>query len=394
MDRKEIKFPDSFLWGAASSSHQVEGNNEYNQWWEFEQRPHAIKNGDASGIACDHYNRYEEDFQLLKELNHTAHRISFEWSRFYPESPEELNQEAVTHYHKVLDKLHELEIEPFVTTFHFTLPIWFAKKGGFEEYENIKYYEKFVEFIAKEYKDKIKYWNTINEPAVYAYMSYQEGEFPPAKKNIMEAFTVLRNIIKAHGKAYHIIKEINPESKVGIVKSFPYFVAREINNPLDRMASSMADWLINGAIIKALKTGELSIPMGFFEQHDYIKNSNDFIGLNYYVRKYSTLTNPGGTYTKSDNTRTTKMGWEVFPEGIYLTIMRLHRELNIPVYITENGIATDDDSWRIEFIKSHLKETHRAIKEGADVRGYFYWSNIDNFEWAEGFSVRMGLVYV
>jgi beta-glucosidase len=394
MIETKISFPEGFLWGAASAAHQVEGGNDKNQWWDFEQKPGNIKNGDKSGIACDHYNRYEEDFQMLKNLNHNAHRISLEWSRFYPDNPNELNQEAVDHYHKVLDNLHQLGLEPFVTTFHFTIPLWFAKMGGFEKLENVKHYENFVSFIAKEYKDKITFWNTINEPSIYAFMSYMIGDFPPAKNNMFLAFKVLKNLIKAHGRVYNILKDEAPQSKVGLVKHMPYFVAKNINNPLDRIGSSLADWIFNGVIFKSLKTGEIPAPVGFMDKHDYIKGSSDFIGLNYYVRKYSTLFNPGGDDTKTGDERTTKMGWTIFPEGLYQSLMTLHRELGLPIYITENGIATDDDAWRIDYIKSHLKETNRALNEGADIRGYFYWSNIDNFEWAEGYYPNFGLICI
>ena len=394
MSDQKITFPEGFLWGSASASHQVEGNCVHNQWWEFEQKPGRIKNGDKSGIACDHYNRYEEDFNMLRELNHNAHRISLEWSRFYPETPEELNKGAVEHYHKVLDKLIELGIEPFVTTFHFTLPLWFAKRGGFEKNTNIKYYERFCELLAKEYKGKIKCWNTINEPSVYTFMSYYLEEFPPAKNNLIEALTVLKNLMKAHAKVYNIIKSEDDKNQVGIVKHMASFVAKNTKNPFDRMASSITDWVFNGSLINAIKTGDIAFPLGVFESYDYIKNSSDFIGLNYYTRKFCTLNNLGGSFTKTGDEKTTKMGWTVFPEGIYHNLKTLHKELGLPVYITENGIATDDDEWKTEFIKIHLREIHRSINEGIDVKGYFYWSNMDNFEWADGYGSNFGLIEI
>lgn len=392
MENNKIEFPEDFYWGTASAAHQAEGNCDKNQWWEFEQKDGNILNGDKSGIACDHYNRYEEDFEILKELNNNSHRLSFEWSRFYPDSPNELNIKAVEHYHKVLDKLIELGLEPFVTTFHFTMPLWFANAGGFLNYENIKYYENFVKLLAKEYKSKVKYWNTINEISVYTSMSYFLGNFPPAHKNLGESFKVINNLLKAHGKAYHIIKNEDPDAKVGLVKHMLYFVAKNINNPLDRLSSSAVDWAFNGVIINALKTGEIGFPIGFMEKHDYLKGSSDFIGLNYYSRRYSSIFNPGGDFTKGGGQKLTDSGWEVFSEGLYLCLMKLHRELNIPIYITENGIATEDDNWKIGFIKKHLKEIKRAMNEGADIRGYFYWTNTDNFEWSEGFYPKFGLI--
>ncbi len=400
-----FRFPSNFLFGASSSAHQVEGNNIHNQWWAFEQEKGRIKNGDASGLACDHYHRYAEDFALLKSMNHEAHRLSFEWSRFFPESPTKLNGEAVQHYHRVLDALRSHDIEPFVTTLHFTIPQWFAALGGFEKEENVRHYLDFVRFLADEYGHKVRFWCTINEPNIYASFSYIIGEYPPAKKNVRLALKVLANLLKAHGRAYRILKESRPESQVGIVVHLPVFAPLRKGSWLDNLAARVADWMFNGITLEALKTGKIHFPAAWREQHDYLRDSNDFIGLNYYVRMFASpkhalatalniLHADVGAFQRTGAERLTQSGWTVYAKGMYRCLKRLHKKFDLPMYITENGIATDDDEWRKVFIRKHLRQVHKAIGKGMDVRGYFYWSSMDNFEWSYGFEPRFGLIHV
>jgi beta-glucosidase len=400
-----LRFPEHFLFGASSSAHQIEGNNVHNQWWAFEQEPGRIKNGDTSGLATDHYHRYKEDFADLKAMKHEAHRLSFEWSRFFPESPAKLNPEAVRHYHNVLDTLHNLGIEPFVTTLHFTIPQWFAEMGGFEQEENIRHYLDFVRFLADEYGRKVHFWCTINEPNIYASFAYIIGEYPPAKKSIGTAFRVLSNLLKAHGRAYHIIKSLHPASQVGLVVHLPVFAPLRKGSFIDKLTARLADWVFNGIILEALKTGKIHFPAGFFEKYDFIKDSNDFIGLNYYVRMFASpkhavatalnaLDTDLGAFRRTGSERLTQSGWTVYAKGLYKCLKRLHRKLGLPMYVTENGIATEDDEWRKIFIRKHLRQVHKALEKGMDVRGYFYWSNLDNFEWSFGFEPRFGLVDV
>lgn len=386
-------FPKDFFWGSAAAAHQVEGENRHNQWWEFEQSPGNIKKGMKSGMACDHYNRFEEDFKLLKENNQNCHRLSIEWSRFYPNSPDELNQEAVKHYHKVIDKLIELNLEPFITTLHFSIPTWFANIGGFEKEKNIKYYISFVKLLANEYGKKIRYWNTINEPGIYSMASYFSGEFPPGQKNPLLAFKVLKNSLLAHSKAYKAIKEIAPEAKVGLVKNIAVFQSYNPKNPINRVITKIIDFIFNEAPLRSLKTGIINFPLSLWRKDKDLINSTDFLGLNYYVRVYISL-DLKTHFIKNKDEYTTQMGWAVYPEGLHESIMRLHNKFKLPIYITENGIATDNDNERINYIKSHLNEVHRAIEDGAKVKGYFYWSNLDNFEWAHGYAPKFGLIKV
>jgi beta-glucosidase len=400
-----LRFPDHFLFGSSSSAHQVEGNNVHNQWWHFEQKQGKIKGGNVSGIAADHLQRFEEDFDTLKSLRHEAHRISLEWSRFFPDSPYELHDEAVQHYHRVLDALVERGIEPFVTTFHFTIPQWFAKMGGFEKEQNIHHYEAFVRLLAHEYGSKVRFWCTINEPNIYASFAYIIGEYPPAKKNIGLALRVLNHLIKAHAKAYRILKAAQPNAQVGIVVHLPVFAPLRKGHWWDKVAARCADWMFSGILLEALQTGKIHAPVGLWEQHEYIKDSNDFIGLNYYVRMFASpkhavatalnmLDEQHGVFWRTGSERLTQSGWAVYAKGLYKCLKRLHKKFDLPIYITENGIATDDDEWRKQFIIKHLKQVHKGIQKGFDVRGYFYWSNLDNFEWTYGFEPRFGLIHV
>jgi len=392
----QISFPNGFLWGASSSAHQVEGNNIHNQWWRFEQDEKiTTKDGQMSGIACDHYNRYEEDFNLLKEMNHNVHRLSIEWSRIYPNSPNEINWEAVEHYHKVLDKLNELKIEPMVTAFHITIPQWFADMGGFEKAENIKYFIDFVEFLAKEYGNKVKYWVTINEMDTYAFVAYFVGLYPPGEKDLFKSLYVLRNLLVAHGLAYNMIKEEDPDSIVGFSKVMIYLIPKNDEDVLGKVLSDFFGLINNDIIFDAIANGEVKVP-GYYEKLDYLENSTDFVGLNYYTRAYADLE----SFNKEmlimgENERVSQKGWAEYPEGIYHCIMYIRKKFgDTPIYITENGLSTDDDTWRIEYIKNHLVQVSRAIQDGANVKGYLYWSNLDNFEWECGYYAKFGLIAV
>jgi len=391
----QITFPKGFLWGSGASAHQVEGNNIHNQWWSFEQKESVIKDGSKSDIACDHYNRYEEDFNLLKEMNHNVHRMSIEWSRIYPNSPNEINWEAVEHYHKVFDKLNKLKIEPMVTTFHFTIPQWFADMGGFEKAENIKYFIDFIELLVSEYGNKIKYWVTINEMDSYAFVSYFIGIYPPCEKDLFKSLYVLRNLLITHGLVYNIIKEKDPDSMVGFTKIMVYLVPKSSEDVIGKTLVNIFDVVYNDIIFDAITNGEIKIP-GYYEKLDYLENSTDFVGLNYYTRAFADLEGiEKGMFSMGENERISQKGWAEYPEGMYHCIMYVKEKFgDTPIYITENGLSTDDDNWRVEYIKNHLVQISRAIQNGANVKGYLYWSSFDNFEWECGYSAKFGLIEI
>lgn len=388
---KDLEFPENFLWGAAQSAYQTEGHNYNNDWYKFEQTQGNIKNNDICGVACDHYNRFDSDFELLSNLNQNAHRTGIEWSRIVPEE-NEVNHEEIEHYHKVFESLKKHNLTSFVTVHHFTIPLWFEQKGGFLKRKNLKHFEYYCDIIAKNFPE-VEFWNTINEPGVLPLMGYMSKEFPPGKRSLLAFSRVYNNILRAHGIAYHKLKEENPKSQVGIVKNVPYFYQKFYNKFWKKWVVSLFDNVYNQTFFNLLNNGRISINPLIREK--WLKGTSDFFGINYYDALYFKFKFGipyGMDFMLPEDTRITQMGWGIHPNGLYENLMRVKKEFKGPIYVTENGIATLEDKERQSFILEHLIEVHRAIKNGADVQGFFYWSSMDNWEWAEGFEPRFGLL--
>lgn len=398
-----IQFPKGFFWGSATSAHQVEGGNTNN--WSAWEKQHAERlaaesekkyghlsmwqeikrqaqdpHNYISGMACNHYNRFEEDFDSTRSLKHNAHRFSIEWSRIEPKEGV-WNEKEIEHYRKVIEALRTRSIEPFATLWHWTIPLWLEKKGGTFSKKFPFYFCRFVEKIVSSYRDQVRFWITLNEPEVYSGLSYLAGQWPPQQKSVFQAYIVQQNLIHAHQKAYHIIHKISSHALVGIAKNNSYFEAFS-KNIFDRATVQFNRWIRNELFLNSLQS------------------NIDFIGLNYYFHdrlQFNPLRVRGDTAsfsnTKNENREQTDIGWEIYPEGIYHVLRQL-KKYQRPIYITENGIADMNDGKRISFIKDHLAWMHKAIQEGVDVRGYFYWSLLDNFEWDSGFWPRFGLVAI
>ena len=393
-----LKFPDNFLWGAGTSAHQVEGNN-INDWSQWEKdncsklaleakssyfsrtrftSPALLWNkvctsakdpqNYVSGRACDHYNRFRDDFNLAGKLNHSAHRFSIEWSRVEPEEGK-FKQEEIEHYRHVIHSLKKRGIEPFVTLWHFTNPVWLRDKGGGKTKDTVKHYARYVNKIVEELKDEVNFWITINEPMVYSASSYLFGTFPAQEKNPVSFLLAVSNLIKAQKSAYKIIKRISPEAQVGIAKSIIYFDAYN-NNVFNVLLKKFINWGWNNFFL------------------NQITSYQDFIGLNHYLHNRINF-----GFNKNENKVLSDMGWELYPTAIYSSLKELQKQMK-PIYITENGLADTEDNKRAWYIKKVLQNVHRAIQEDVDVRGYFYWSLLDNFEWHKGFWPRFGLIEV
>ncbi|MBD3425867.1 MAG: family 1 glycosylhydrolase [Candidatus Omnitrophica bacterium] len=395
-------FPEDFLWGAATSAHQVEGNNFFNDWWRWEQEGHTS----ASGKACDHYHLFKKDFHLARELGHNAHRLGIEWSRLEKEEGT-WDYKEWEHYKTALDELISHGIEPIVTLHHFTLPLWLSDKGGWRSDESVDRFSRFALKAIEQLGSRTRYWITINEPNILAVLGYFWGKWPPCKKDLPQMLLVLRNMLKAHSQAYRIMhlhsKEhpgIKPPS-IGIAKAVTAFHPAHPFSPLDRLYAWSRNRFHNHSFIKSAIRGKVLIP-GLARERLPWRDSVDFIGLNYYFRQFIRANRTANSFPfgevqppgeREDTGPVTDMGWEVYPEGLYETVRDMSRYAK-PIMITENGVATADDELRCRFIKEHLEQLSNAVAEGYLVIGYIHWSLLDNFEWAEGFSKRFGLVRV
>ena len=394
MEKKTLKFPDGFLWGAATSAHQIEGGNT-NDWSEWEKKSaerlakgaeakwQARKTGQPSskfpemfdqknyisGRACDHYNRYGEDFDIAKSLNLNAFRISIEWSRIEPKEGE-FNEKEIEHYRKVIEAIRARGMEPFVTLWHWTLPLWLSEIGGVSSKKFPLCFERYSQKMAKEYSNIVKYWLTLNEPTAVTSMGYLSGVWPPQKKNPILALRVFKNLGRSHNAAYKEIHQVSSSAQVGFVNILNYFDPFKKKSYLDKLSVGLANYFSNKK---------------FFN----LTNNNDFLAVDYYFHhrlKFPAKEN-------NANRNITDLGWEIYPEGIY-HILKDSKKFNLPIFITENGLADAKDEKRAKFIREHLLWVHKAISEGVDVHGYFHWSLLDNFEWDKGFWPRFGLVEI
>lgn len=381
-----IRFPDYFLFGTATSSHQIEGNNIFNDWWEWETKG-RIKV--RSGKACNHWELYKEDIELMAELGYNAYRFSIEWSRIFPKK-DHIDYDSLNKYKEIVNLLRKYGIEPVITLHHFTNPQWFMKIGGWTREENIKYFIKYVELIASEIKD-VKIWITINEPIIYVLQGYISGEWPPGIKNLKIADQVTKNLLKAHNEAYNILHK---HGIVGIAKNMIAFKPGS-NRGKDINIYHKVDKAFNWGFLNGILRGELETLRGKYR----VEPGNiDFIGINYYssyIVKYTW--NPFKLHIKVEPLDTglwTTMGYCIYPRGIYEVVMKTHEKYGKEIIITENGVAVENDELRILSIIRHLQYLYKAMNEGAKVKGYFYWSFMDNFEWDKGFNQRFGLVEV
>lgn len=365
------------MWGAASSAYQTEGGNVNADWWAWEhsqKRKEFVKNRRPnpeqyiSGQACDFYNRYEEDFSIANHLNHNAIRFGAEWSRIQPKEGV-FDESVLDHYEKMLLSARANGLQVFFTLHHFTLPVWFANKGGFAKKENVKYFIEFAEAVVKRFADYVDFWLTINEPEVYATHSYLLGIFPPQEKKFFKTWGIINNLILAHNIAAPKIKALT-----GKPVSMAFHLSDlQPTGPLGGLAKSLSHYLANEYILRRTI------------------NTCDFIGVNYYEHFHiGILGRRKHSHTKHEST---DLGWSIHPEGLERVLLNIQKYQK-PIYITENGLADEKDQKREKFIKDHLYYVHQAIQKGADVRGYLYWSLTDNFEWQHGFWPKFGLVEI
>jgi len=399
---KHRAFPEGFLWGASTAAHQVEGNNT-NQWSEWEKANakylaanaysrlmidakkylgwdvdwEAVKSraerpeNYISGDAADHYRRYKDDFMILKQLNLNAFRFSIEWSRIEPEEGK-WDEDEIEHYRRYLHELKQQGIEPIVTLWHWTVPVWFAERGGFERQENVRYFERFITKIADELGDDFSYVTLLNEPNVYVYASYLIGQWPPEKRSALMAIKVYHNLQIAHKRGYAMLKQRHPAMKIGIAFALGDMQPAQPRNMLSRLVATVAAYMQNWWYLNR------------------ISKELDFIGVNYYMTTYFTWR---GVMQYSQAPKS-DAGWHMEPKDLERVLLATWKRYRKPIIITENGLADGGDVHRQWWLEQTIEAMQAALAKGVDLRGYLHWSLLDNFEWSFGWWPKFGLVAV
>ncbi len=379
-----------FFWGASTSAHQVEGNN-HNDWseWEAANAERLAKEASRqeawlhiwpevedqatnpdnyrSGQAADHYNQYPKDLELAAGLGLNAYRFSVEWSRIEPQ-PGIFDEAAIEHYRQMVREARKQGMEPFVTMWHFTLPLWLRDQGGWHGRHAAEYFERYARKLAESLPE-VKYWIILNEPTIYVGLGYLRGDWPPEHKNAFLAYRALRQLASAHRRAYRAIKTVNHDAQAGSAHQQVYFDPRPADF-INHLSVSLHDYLFNRWFINR------------------IRKEQDFIGVNYYLHEFVNLIVSGNTAGPQSD-----LNWQLYPVGLEYCLAGLKR-YNKPLIVTESGLADKNDTHRSWYITESLAAIERAQTGGADVRGYFYWSLIDNFEWDKGFWPRFGLIEV
>ncbi|MFO7742756.1 MAG: glycoside hydrolase family 1 protein [Anaerolineae bacterium] len=395
MPEATFHFPEDFTWGVATAAHQVEGNNSNNDWWEWERQEGHIKQGAVSGLACDWWENAEADFDRAAAMGVNGLRLSVEWSRVEPR-PGTFDEAALRRYEEMVRGLQGRGIEPMITLHHFTNPRWFADQGGWENGESVDLFARFVRKVVVALAPHCTLWCTINEPNVYAYQGYLAGVWPPGHSDFRTAMQVTRNLLLGHATAYHLIHDIQPDARVGFAHNMRSFDPARPRSPVDRAVTSFVDRVYNQSILTTLRRGLWSPPLGFGLALK-LRGTLDWIGLDYYTRELVTFdrTRAEEGFSRrfqADDAELLDGGYgELYPHGMLRCLQRL-APLDIPIYVTENGIPDDDDDQRPRYLLTHLHQVWHAIQRCYPVMGYYHWTLVDNFEWSEGWALRFGLI--
>ncbi len=395
MPEATFHFPPDFKWGTATSAHQVEGNNHNNDWWAWEQAEGHIKEGHRSGLACNWWERAEEDFDRAAELGQNGHRLAVEWSRIEPREGY-FDDAALGRYRTMLQALRERGIEPMVTLHHFTNPLWLADMEGWENPRVVPLFDRYTARVLEALGEFCDLWCTVNEPNVVIVLGYIEGRFPPGKQDFRAAMRAGRNMARAHAAAYRRIHELQPQARVGFAHNVHILDPANPRSPLDRWVAAWWDRAHNEAFLASINRGWWSLPLGFGPAWR-LRKTLDWVGLNYYTRDVVAFERKKarqlfGRHFHHEDAELLDGGYgELYPQGMARSLKRLAR-LGLPIYVTENGIPDADDDQRPRAILAHLHQVWKVIQECVPVMGYYHWTLVDNFEWAEGWTLRFGLI--
>ena len=434
MTKTQIHFPEDFIWGAATSAYQIEGawdkaGKGLSIWDTFSHTPGNIDNGDTGDVACDHYHRWQEDIEIMKEIGLNAYRFSISWPRILPAGRGQVNQAGLDFYDRLIDGLLEAGIDPFVTLYHWDLPQVLQDEGGWAVRSTAEAFANYADIISLRLGDRVQHWITHNEPAVVMLIGHVEGRHAPGiKDDIPTAFRVGHHLLLSHGWAVPIIRQNSSDAEVGITLNMNHTVPAS-KSLFDRQATRRKEglwqrWFLDplfgrgypaDVLADKLKAGQLTEPdLNYLQPGDLLTIAEpiDFVGLNHYFREVvrsedvpvgenlpQTIFQP-----EKDDIHWTEMGWEIYPDGLYHDLGRLYFEYQVSkIYVTENGCSFSDgpdsrgrirDERRTEYLRRYLMAAHRAIQAGIPLAGYFVWSLLDNFEWAFGYDQRFGIVWV
>jgi len=424
------RFPDSFLWGSATSSFQIEGaatadGRGVSIWDTFSRQPGKVLGGDTGDVACDHFHRYADDVQLMKQLGLQAYRFSVAWPRVLPFGTGTPVAAGLDFYSRLVDALLEVGIEPWITLYHWDLPQALQDRGGWPQRSTVDAFVNYADVVARHLGDRVTHWITHNEPWCAAVLGYQNGLHAPGWNEPAAALAAAHHLLLSHGRAVPVIRSHSKGAQVGITLNVapaePASPSAADAAATERMDAHFNRWYFEPLIGKGYP--EVGIadhreqgivgpgPLPFIEPGDMeqIAVEIDFLGINYYSRavvrcdRVSDEDNAPRTIPEAPAERKTDIGWEVWPDGLYAILRRLGDEMPVPIYITENGAAYSTgpgpdgevhDTRRVAYLAGHIDACWRAIEDGVDLRGYFVWSLMDNFEWQEGYSQRFGVVWV
>ena len=438
-----LHFPKGFIWGSATSALQIEGSTAEDGrtpsvWDAFcREHPERVFEGASPEPACGHYRRWAEDVRLIRELGHNGYRLSVAWTRLFPHGGSTLNERGAGFYDRLFDALLTAGVEPNVTLYHWDLPQELGEAGGWENPDTAARFAEYAFACARRYGDRVRLWATVNEPAWTVLNGYVTGIHPPCRRDYAAALRAAQGLLRGHALAAQALRQESSGSRVGIVLNMSR-IRPATESPADGEAARLADGVFNRWFSEPVLHGRFPedilelyrlrklLPAGAEETSALLRRSPlDFLGVNYYYPHYASSDAPSTSFhlnitgkpeedcvfsirglfrfVKNPRGRFTDWGWEIEPEGLTELLLRVNESKpGLPVYVTENGIGrrealeggTVDDGERIDFVRAHLEAVHRAIRAGADVRGYYMWSLLDNFSWVNGYKKRYGFLYV
>ena len=403
-------FGAEFLFGVATAAYQIEGGQTDGRgdsiWDTFSATPGNTKNGESGRVACDHYNRWPGDLDLIAAGGFDAYRFSFAWPRLLPEGTGRVNEKGLAFYDRLIDGMLERGIQPYATLYHWDLPASLQDRGGWMNRDIASWFADYAALVARRFGDRLASIATLNEPWCTAYVGHWVGRHAPGHRDIRACARAMHHVLFAHGTAIDALRAEGIRGKLGIVTVLKHMQPAS-GSAEDAAATSLEDALFNrwymDALFKASYPEELTrllarhLPDRWQDDLPVVARPLDWVGINYYTRQICAF-DPSVPFWEtrkvSGELERNNLGWEIYPEGLTQVLERVAREYTrLPIYVTENGITEDDDSRRVDFYERHLRALLDARRAGVDVRGFFAWSLLDNYEWAEGYTPRFGLVH-